>query len=76
MQRLRQIAKQILPNGKLDAVRQVLLFVGAYVLYQIVRGLVNGNDVAKASWNATKVIDLSTCSSSRASSRGRCTCTG
>ena len=38
--------------------RQVLLFVGAYLLYQVVRGLVDGNDVAKASWNATKVIDL------------------
>lgn len=38
--------------------RQILLFVGAYVLYQLVRGLVNGNDIARASWNATKVIDF------------------
>ena len=39
-------------------IRQLLLFVGAYALYQLVRDLLNGNDVAKASWNATKVIDL------------------
>jgi hypothetical protein len=58
MNRLRRLADQVLPNGKLDAVRQIMLFVGAYVLYQLVRGLVNGNDVARASWNATKVIDL------------------
>lgn len=38
--------------------RQVVLFVCAYLGYQVVRGLVNGNDVATASWNATKVINL------------------
>lgn len=38
--------------------RQLMLFLGAYVGYQVVRGLIDGNDVAKASWNATKVIDL------------------
>ena len=42
----------------MDAVRQVLLFAGAYILYQVVRGLTGGNDVARASWNATKIIDL------------------
>jgi membrane-associated phospholipid phosphatase len=55
---LRRYEDRILPNGGADALRQILLFVGAYMLYQLVRGLVNGNDVAKASWNATKVIDL------------------
>ncbi|MBV9819856.1 MAG: phosphatase PAP2 family protein [Solirubrobacterales bacterium] len=49
---------RLLPRGWRDALRQVLLFVGTYLLYQIVRGLVDGNDVARASWNATKVIDL------------------
>src|SRR3984885_7605084 len=56
--RLEALDARVLPRGWVDAVRQVLLFLGAYVGYQIVRGLVNGNDVAKASWNATKVIDL------------------
>ena len=47
-----------LPRGWGDVLRQVLLFAGAYAGYQVVRGLVDVNDVAKASWNATKVIDL------------------
>src|ERR1700735_3693974 len=55
---LTEIDTRVLPRGWVDAVRQVLLFLGAYVGYQVVRGLVNGNDVAKASWNATKIIDL------------------
>ena len=55
---LTEIDTRVLPRGWVDAVRQVLLFLGAYVGYQVVRGLVNGNDVAKASWNATKVINL------------------
>lgn len=38
--------------------RQLMLFLGAYIGYQVVRGLIDGNDVARASWNATKVIDL------------------
>ena len=58
MQRVRTFGDQLLPKGRLDAARQVLLFVGAYALYQIVRGLTGGNDVARASWNATKIIDL------------------
>ena len=57
-QRLRSFEARALPHGRRDALRQLLLFAGAYALYQIVRGLVNGNDVAKASWNATKIIDL------------------
>jgi membrane-associated phospholipid phosphatase len=52
------IGTRWLPRGWGDALRQVALFIGAYVLYQVVRGLVDGNDVAKATWNATKVIDL------------------
>jgi membrane-associated phospholipid phosphatase len=46
------------PRGWPDVFRQLLLFVGAYAAYQLVRDLVDNNDVAKASWNATKVIDL------------------
>ena len=56
--RVKQFETQVLPHGWPDVIRQLLLFVGAYAVYQLVRGLVNDNDVALASWNATKVIDL------------------
>jgi membrane-associated phospholipid phosphatase len=56
--RHRLIEGRFLPRGWKDVIRQILLFVGAYVLYQVVRGLVNGNDVALASLNATRVINL------------------
>ena len=57
--RLREIETRVLPRGWKDVARQLLLFVGAYVLYQLVRGLVDTGDVfAKASWDATKVINL------------------
>ena len=56
--RLKRYEGGLLPKGWPDALRQVLLFAAAYFGYQIVRGLVNGNDVANASWNATKVINL------------------
>jgi membrane-associated phospholipid phosphatase len=55
---LRQFDRRVLPRGWSDVIRQIALFLGAYVLYQVVRGLIDGNDVAKASWNATKVINL------------------
>ena len=59
MVRLRQFGNRLLPKGGVDAGRQLLLFVGAYILYQVVRGLVSRDDApAVASWNATKVIDL------------------
>lgn len=56
--RLRSFEARALPHGRRDALRQFLLFGVAYALYQVVRGLVNGNDVARASWNATKIIHL------------------
>jgi membrane-associated phospholipid phosphatase len=56
--RLTALGTRWLPRGWGDALRQVLLFFAAYLGYQVVRGLIDGNDVAKASWNATKVIDL------------------
>jgi hypothetical protein len=56
--RLRSFQARAFPHGGRDALRQFLIFGVAYALYQVVRGLVNGNDVAKASWNATKIIDL------------------
>ena len=57
-QTLRSIEARALPHGRRDALRQLLLFAGAYALYQVVRGVVDGNDVARASWNATTIIDL------------------
>jgi hypothetical protein len=59
MPSLRQLRDRLLPQGGVDAVRQLGLFIGAYILYQIVRGLINRDDApAVASWNATKIIDL------------------
>src|ERR1700760_1076905 len=56
--RLRQIETRVLPRGWGDVVRQLSLFVGAYLLYQLVRGLSDANDGSKATWNAYKVISL------------------
>jgi membrane-associated phospholipid phosphatase len=52
------IETRLLPRGWRDALRQLLMFGSAYVLYQVVRGLVDGNDVGRATLNATRVIDL------------------
>jgi hypothetical protein len=56
--RLRSFQARALPHGGRDALRQFLLFAASYALYQVVRGLVDGNDVGRASWNATRIIDL------------------
>ncbi len=53
----RRIEARVLPRGWLDAVRQILLFLGAYFGYQLVRGMVDSK-VAVATWNATKLIWL------------------
>jgi membrane-associated phospholipid phosphatase len=44
-----------LPNGWLDALRQLALFAGAYYLYRIVRGMVDG-DAGAAFENARDII--------------------
>ena len=46
-----------LPHGPVDAVRQLLLFAGAYYIYRIVRGLVDG-EVATAFSHARWIINL------------------
>jgi len=56
--RLATFETRLLPQGWVDALRQVLLFAGAYGLYEIVRGLIDGDDAARATWNATRVIDF------------------
>jgi hypothetical protein len=52
------IEARLLPRGWPDAGRQAAVFAAAYLLYELVRGLVNGHDVARASADATRVIDL------------------
>jgi hypothetical protein len=55
--RLRVIEARLLPRGWKDVVRQLLLFVGAYVLYQMVRGII-GSGGYKPFGDATKIINL------------------
>src|SRR5215211_2650630 len=50
-------ARLLLPNGPIDLVRQVVLFCGAYWLYRLVRGLVDGR-AAEAFANARDVIRI------------------
>ncbi len=58
MQRqLRFIEARVLPRGWTDVVRQVLLFLAAYLGYQAVRGLTDTGSVYKPFGDATRVID-------------------
>jgi membrane-associated phospholipid phosphatase len=50
-------ARSLLPNGPLDLIRQIVLFCGAYWLYRIVRGLVDGR-AGEAFENAREVISI------------------
>ena len=73
-----QVSSRWLPQGWLDALRQLALFAGAYYAYRIVRGLVDGQ-AALAFENARTLVDSSArsaCSSSRASRPGRRARTG
>jgi hypothetical protein len=63
MVRGRQLLTRILPQGPIDAIRQLLLFGGAYYLYRIVRGVVDGQVTAAfahARWivNAERSLHL------------------
>jgi len=49
--------RRLLPNGRIDAIRQLLLFAAAYYVYRIVRGAVDGQ-VASAFQHAREVIDV------------------
>ena len=46
-----------LPGGWLDAIRQLLLFAGAYYLYRIVRGFIDGQ-AGLAFENARALVDI------------------
>jgi PAP2 superfamily len=52
------IEARVLPHGWKDLARQLLLVVGAYVLYQLVNGFIATGNPAKAASDATKVIGL------------------
>ena len=55
--RLRSIQARMLPNGPLDVVRQVVLFMAAYQLYRLTRGLVNDPAAATTAFqNARDLI--------------------
>jgi membrane-associated phospholipid phosphatase len=54
---VRSAGARLTPNGWLDLVRQLLLFAGAYYLYRIVRGQVDGR-AAAAFENARRLIDF------------------
>jgi membrane-associated phospholipid phosphatase len=55
--RLRSIETRVLPRGFKDLGRQLALFLGAFVLYDLVRGLVGGHGY-KPFGDAMKIIDL------------------
>jgi hypothetical protein len=55
--RLTSIEARVLPRDWRDVVRQIMLFAGAYVAYQVVRGFVDGSGY-KPFGDATKIINL------------------
>ena len=56
MARIWYLSSRWLPQGWIDALRQLLLFAGAYYAYRIVRGLVDGQ-VTVAFANARDIVD-------------------
>ena len=55
---LRFIEARLLPRGWLDLIRQILLFVGALLVYDLVRGLVSGGNAYKPFSDAMRIIDV------------------
>ncbi len=57
--RLRTFQARLLPRGPLDLMRQVLLFMVAYQLYRLTRGLVNHPEAATTAFaNARELIGI------------------
>jgi len=50
-------ARNLLPNGPIDLLRQIVLFCGAYWLYRLARGMIDGR-TAEAFDNAREVISI------------------
>jgi PAP2 superfamily len=57
MPRLIAAARRVLPGGWIDLLRQLVLFCGAYWLYRLVRGQVDGR-AATAFENARRIVEL------------------
>jgi membrane-associated phospholipid phosphatase len=57
LRRLWRLRGRWLPNGWLDAIRQLALFAGAYYLYRLVRGFVDGQ-AGQAFENARTLVDI------------------
>jgi membrane-associated phospholipid phosphatase len=55
---LRLIEARLLPRGWMDLLRQIVLFVGALLLYDLVRGIVAGDNPYKPFGDAMRIIDL------------------
>jgi membrane-associated phospholipid phosphatase len=55
--RIWRLSGRWLPNGWLDAIRQLALFAAAYYLYRVVRGLVDGQ-AGLAFENARALVDI------------------
>jgi membrane-associated phospholipid phosphatase len=49
---------RVLPRGWRDLFRQIVLFVAAFMLYGLVRGLVDGGNLYKPFGDAMRIIDL------------------
>jgi hypothetical protein len=56
--RLRLIEARVLPRGWVDLLRQIALFGGALLLYDLVRGLVEDGNPYKPFGDAMRIIDL------------------
>jgi hypothetical protein len=54
----RVIDARLLPHGWKDLLRQILLFVGAFLLYDLVRGLVADGNLYKPFGDAMRIIDV------------------
>ncbi|MBV8712207.1 MAG: phosphatase PAP2 family protein [Solirubrobacterales bacterium] len=52
------IEARLAPRGWLDLLRQVVLFVGALLLYNLVRGIVAGDNPYKPFGDAMRIIDV------------------
>jgi len=57
LMRVWRLSGRWLPNGWLDAIRQLALFAGAYYLYRLVRGFVDGQ-AGLAFENARTVVEV------------------
>jgi hypothetical protein len=57
-QGIRWVEARLLPHGWTDLLRQLALFAGAFVLYDVVRGLVADGNAYKPFGDAMKIIDF------------------